>query len=147
MSDVAAEEEDLSPPEATAASVEEKKGEGKQSAAASKAAAEQAENERKEAELLAVDVPEVDVYVQLLVALYAFDHGKKDQSASLLSKLFGSLSSFNRRSLDPLSAKIYSFYALVMEQTSANEADIRKSVEKRGGHGGGWLRCAGFSEQ
>jgi len=127
MSDVATADEDLSPPETVAAS-EEKKSEGKQTAAATKAAAEQAENERKEAELLSVDVPEVDVYVQLLVALYAFDHGNKDAAATLLSKLFTSLSAFNRRSLDPLSAKIYSFYALVMEHTGANEADIRNQL-------------------
>ena len=129
MSDVAAanEEEDLSPPVAVAASSassEEKKGVSKEAAA--KAAAEQAEVERKEAELLAAEVAEVDVYIQLLVALYAYDHGHKDVSVSLLSTLFKQLAAFNRRSLDPLSAKIYSFYALATEQ-EGNQAEIRKS--------------------
>jgi len=130
MSDVAAAnaEEDLSPPVAVAASSassEEKKGVSKEAAA--KAAAEQAEVERKEAELLAAEVAEVDVYIQLLVALYAYDHGHKDVSVSLLSTLFKQLAAFNRRSLDPLSAKIYSFYALATEQ-EGNQAEIRNQL-------------------
>ncbi len=113
-------EEDLSPPDAAAAAEEKKGGSAKQ-------IAEQAERDRKEAELLAVHVPEVDVYIQLLIALYCFDHGHKEQASSLLSSLFASLSSFNRRSLDPLSAKIYSYYALVAEQTGS-DGDIRNQL-------------------
>lgn len=59
------------------------------------------------------------------------------QSVSLLSTLFTSLSTFNRRSLDPLSAKIYSFYALVCESTG-KDAEIRKSEIQRGD----FLLCA-----
>ena len=117
------ESEDLSPP----AAVEEKKTPAAAAgSAASKAASEQAEKDRAEAALLLADVPEVDIYIQLLVALYFFDKGLKDESVALLSTLFTTLSTQNRRSLDPLSAKIYSYYALLNESLG-RAPEIRKS--------------------
>jgi len=50
-----------------------------------------------------------------------------DAAYTQLSALFSALGSFNRRSLDPLSAKIVSYYALVAEQTG-NDADIRTQL-------------------
>jgi hypothetical protein len=164
MTDSSDDAEDLSPPKPVADDEKKSTGTAKQNQ-------EQAEKERKEAEVLQAEVPEVDVYIQLLVALFLFDRGLKEevtrtarhlnrgapetrccgssaltscchllrrvalhsilQSVSLLSTLFTSLSTFNRRSLDPLSAKIYSFYALVCESTG-KDAEIRKSVIHRG---------------
>lgn len=159
MTDSSDDAEDLSPPKPVADDEKKSTGTAKQNK-------EQAEKERKEAEVLQAEVPEVDVYIQLLVALFLFDRGLKEevtkttrhmnhgapkirccgssahialpfvatccvlQSVSLLSTLFTSLSTFNRRSLDPLSAKIYSFYALVCESTG-KDAEIRKSDRAR----------------
>ena len=73
MSDATADAEDLSPP--VAAPSEQEKKSGKQSA-------EQAEKDKKEAELLVADVPEVDIYIQLLIALFFFDKGLKEEVGS-----------------------------------------------------------------
>lgn len=150
MVDSSDEEEDLSPPQLPApspspslapastagasstssSSSEPPSYEAQKAAAAEKRRqAEEAENQRREAELLAADVPEVDIYVRLLIAFFLYDRALKDESAALITALFNTLSTHNRRSLDPFSAKIYSFYALVHESLG-KDVEIRKSAHR-----------------
>ena len=72
MTDSSDDAEDLSPPKPVADDEKKSTGTAKQNQ-------EQAEKERKEAELLQAEVPEVDVYIQLLVALFLFDRGLKEE--------------------------------------------------------------------
>lgn len=143
MSDAGA-DEDLSPPVAAAPAApatpaaapkaSESKSDEAPSYEAQKAAAleqrrqeEAKENARKEAEVLQAVVPEVEIYVQLLVAMFLYDRALKDESATLISQLFETVNSLNRRSLDPFSAKIFAFYALVHESLG-KQGDIRNNL-------------------
>lgn len=140
MADVGdgAEEEDLSAPVhaapvaatpvvAAASGATPSAAEQAQAALLAKRAAESEENHRKEQELLQAVVPEVEIYIQLLVAFYLFDAGLKSESAELARTLFTAVGQHNRRSLDALSAKIFSFYALVNEQLG-KDVEVRDSL-------------------
>jgi 26S proteasome regulatory subunit N3 len=92
-----------------------------------KRAAEAAENQRKEKELLAAVVPEVDIYIQLLTAYFLYDKGLKDEAATVAQTLFLAVNNFNRRTLDTLSAKVFTFYSLVNESLG-KDVEVRNSL-------------------
>jgi len=118
--------EDLSPPTTTAAASSSSTS-ATSDAAKSKKTQEQEEKEKKEAEMLVAHVPEVDIYIQLLTALFLLDRNLKQESTTLFTNLFHSLATLNRRSMDPISAKIYYFYALIHEQIGRDQ-EIRNSL-------------------
>ena len=61
-------------------------------------------------------LPEVDTYLGILIQALFFDTKSFDRGAKLSTKLVERLRTLNRRTLDPLSAKVYFYYALFYEQ-------------------------------
>src|SRR4051812_40991523 len=64
-----------------------------------------------------VTLPEVDIYLHLLVLLFAIDRKKYKQATELAEKIMEKITSQNRRSLDIIAAKCYFFYGRVYELT------------------------------
>lgn len=60
-------------------------------------------------------LPEVDVYLALLVQVYLWDAAEHEEGAELSAKLVERIRSLNRRTLDALAAKAYFYYALFHE--------------------------------
>src|SRR5690606_14094653 len=63
-------------------------------------------------------LPEVEVYLQLLVQIYLIDQKKFQDAAELSSKLAKHVHSLNRRTLDPLAAQVYYYFSQAHEQLS-----------------------------
>lgn len=63
----------------------------------------------------AITLPEVDVYLHLLVLLFAIDKQKYKQAVDLAEKIMDKIASHNRRSLDIIAAKCYFYYGRVYE--------------------------------
>lgn len=63
----------------------------------------------------AITLPEVDVYLHLLVLLFAIDKRKYKQALDLAEKIMDKIVSQNRRSLDIIAAKCYFYYGRVYE--------------------------------
>lgn len=61
-------------------------------------------------------LPEVEVYLSILVQVYLFDTKAFDAGASLSTTLVKRIHSLNRRTLDSLSARVYFYYSLFHEQ-------------------------------
>lgn len=61
-------------------------------------------------------LPEVEVYLGLLVLTALLRHDLLEPATGLANWLFDRVAAFNRRSLDPLSAKVYFYLSLVHEQ-------------------------------
>ena len=61
-------------------------------------------------------LPEVDTYLSILVQIYLYDARAIDLGAKFSSNLIGRLRTLNRRTLDALSARVYSYYSLFFEQ-------------------------------
>ncbi|KAL7747426.1 26S proteasome non-ATPase regulatory subunit [Sorochytrium milnesiophthora] len=72
-------------------------------------------------------LPEVEVYLSLLVLLHLSDNKKNEQGVRLSSALLQQVQSQNRRTLDPLSARVYFYYAHFHELTG-HVADIRGTL-------------------
>lgn len=70
----------------------------------------------------ASSLPETFVYAQILVAIYLLDNHQRDQSLLCIKSLMETLAKYNRRTLDPFSAKTFFFYALIhdINETSAS---------------------------
>lgn len=60
-------------------------------------------------------IPEVDVFLGILIQVYLFDHGLYQDGASFSEVLSDRIHSLNRRTLDSLSAKVYYYYSLFCE--------------------------------
>ena len=56
-------------------------------------------------------VPEVEVYVQLLVLIHLQDKGRKEEAVKCADRLMQKIVDLNRRTLDILAAKCYFYYA------------------------------------
>jgi 26S proteasome regulatory subunit N3 len=60
-------------------------------------------------------LPEVDLYLHLLVLLYTIDRQKLTQALEVAERIMEKIVASNRRTLDALAAKCYYFYARVYE--------------------------------
>ncbi|KIV82434.1 hypothetical protein PV11_04549 [Exophiala sideris] len=63
-------------------------------------------------------LPEIDVYLSILVQVYLYDKKAIDAGAQFSSALVEHLRTLNRRTLDSLSARVYFYYALFYEGKS-----------------------------
>jgi 26S proteasome regulatory subunit N3 len=63
-------------------------------------------------------LPEVDVYLSILVQVYLYDHKAIEAGAQFSQALVEFLRTLNRRTLDSLSARVYFYYALFFEETA-----------------------------
>ena len=69
-------------------------------------------------------IPEVEIYLTLLVIIFLIDKKDYDQAVVASTNAVNKLNTFNRRTLYPLSSKIYFYYARSFELTNKFE-DIR----------------------
>ncbi|KAI1399320.1 proteasome regulatory subunit C-terminal-domain-containing protein [Hypoxylon fuscum] len=61
-------------------------------------------------------IPEVDIFLSILVQVYLFDSKQFQLGAEFSKYLSDRIHSLNRRTLDSLSAKVYFYYSLFCEQ-------------------------------
>jgi len=81
-------------------------------------------NKPKEEEKPTSITPELEVYVRLLVVVFLIDNKHLYEAAKEVNLLIDKLGNWNRRTMDPLSAKVYFYYSRVYE-LSDNLASIR----------------------
>lgn len=67
--------------------------------------------------LPSIVLPEVDLYLNLLVLLFAIDRKKHKQALQLSDKMMDKIVSHNRRSLDVIAAKCFFYYGRINELT------------------------------
>jgi len=60
-------------------------------------------------------LPEIDIYLHLLVQIYLLDQKNLEMGASFSTELVQIIHSLNRRTLDSLAAKVYFYYSRVHE--------------------------------
>ncbi|KAI4097155.1 MAG: hypothetical protein LQ344_000565 [Seirophora lacunosa] len=60
--------------------------------------------------------PEVDFYLAILVQIHLYDNHQVELGAKFSTNLVEKLRTLNRRTLDPLSARVYFYYSLFFEQ-------------------------------
>ncbi|KAK9441469.1 hypothetical protein VB005_06109 [Metarhizium brunneum] len=60
-------------------------------------------------------IPEIDIFLGILIQVYLFDAKKYQQGADFSKYLSDRIQSLNRRTLDCLSAKVYFYYSLFCE--------------------------------
>lgn len=68
--------------------------------------------------------PEVDIYLRLLLILLLIDTKNIDKAADLATKTAERIHELNRRTLDPIAAKVY-FYLSRAYELAGKLADIR----------------------
>ncbi|KIX00965.1 uncharacterized protein Z518_10031 [Rhinocladiella mackenziei CBS 650.93] len=80
-------------------------------------------------------LPEIDVYLSILVQVHLYDKKSINAGAQFSSALVNHLRALNRRTLDSLSARVYFYYALFYEEMAplppsptAAVISIRKSL-------------------
>lgn len=61
-------------------------------------------------------IPEVDIFLGILIQVHLFDSQQHQQGAKFSKYLSERIHSLNRRTLDSLSAKVYFYYSLFCEQ-------------------------------
>lgn len=61
-------------------------------------------------------LPEVDIYLSILVQIHLYDQNAIDAGAKFSSALVDKLRTLNRRTLDSLTARVYFYYSLFYEQ-------------------------------
>eukprot|EP00474_Spongospora_subterranea_P008887 CRZ09345.1 hypothetical protein [Spongospora subterranea] len=64
-----------------------------------------------------VPVPEVEVFIHLLIAMFVFDHSSIAKAVELSNDLIARVRTLNRRTLDRIAAKSYQFWALCLERS------------------------------
>jgi 26S proteasome regulatory subunit N3 len=69
----------------------------------------------QKAKLPSIVLPEVDLYLHLLVLLFAIDKQKYKQAIDLAEKMMDKINCQNRRSLDIIAAKCYFYYSRTYE--------------------------------
>jgi 26S proteasome regulatory subunit N3 len=62
-------------------------------------------------------IPEIDVYLRLLFILHFLDNSDLPKATKLTHETIEKIQSLNRRSLDPLAAKVYFYLDRVHEAT------------------------------
>jgi len=72
-------------------------------------------------------LPEIDVYLHMLVIIYLLDKQEYEKGKSLSTETVAKIQSLNRRTLDQLSARVYFYYARFYELTD-RLADIRPTL-------------------
>ncbi len=73
--------------------------------------------------------PEADVYLHLLVLLYLIDNKSPvDRIVACATDLVDKLEKWNRRTLDPLSSKVYFYFSRAYE-LAGRLADIRRYLK------------------
>lgn len=78
-----------------------------------KASAKNGSKKDKESKEL---IPEVDIFLGILIQVHLFDSQQHQQGAKFSKYLSERIHSLNRRTLDSLSAKVYFYYSLFCEQ-------------------------------
>jgi len=63
-------------------------------------------------------LPEIDVYLSILVQIHLYDRKSINAGAQFSSALVDHLRTLNRRTLDSLAARVYFYYALFFEETA-----------------------------
>ncbi|PGG97188.1 26S proteasome regulatory subunit N3 [Blastomyces parvus] len=63
-------------------------------------------------------LPEVDIYLSILIQIYLYDKKQIEHGANFSSSLVDLVRSHNRRTLDSLAARVYFYYSLFYEQLS-----------------------------
>jgi len=76
---------------------------------------------KKTAKKAASLVPEVEVYVQLLVLIHLLDNNRNVEAVTCADRLMQKIVDLNRRTLDILAAKCYFYYARAYEVTKRLE--------------------------
>ncbi|KAH9869131.1 hypothetical protein IAQ61_006336 [Plenodomus lingam] len=61
-------------------------------------------------------LPEIDVYIAILIQVFLFDTKEYEEGAEFSEKLVDKIRELNRRTLDSLAAKAYFYYALFHEE-------------------------------
>ncbi|EGE00532.1 hypothetical protein TESG_07860 [Trichophyton tonsurans CBS 112818] len=61
-------------------------------------------------------LPEIDVYLSILVQIHLYDAKRTEKGARFSQKLVEKLRTHNRRTLDCLAARVYFYYSLFFEQ-------------------------------
>jgi len=72
-------------------------------------------------------LPEVELYIHLLVIIHLLERGTKDQAIDAVTVAMDSAKRFNRRTLDILTARLYSYFSLVYENAGRLE-EIRSTL-------------------
>jgi 26S proteasome regulatory subunit N3 len=72
-------------------------------------------------------LPEVEIYLHLLVVIYLIDKKLYNEAVISSTQLVERLNSFNRRTLNPLSAKVYFYYSYSYEKANRLE-EIRSAL-------------------
>ncbi|CAG8671298.1 10588_t:CDS:10 [Acaulospora morrowiae] len=72
-------------------------------------------------------LPEIDLYLYLLVMIYLLDKQEFEKGILLANETVAKIQSLNRRTLDQLSSRIYFYYARFYELTG-NLAEIRPTL-------------------
>lgn len=80
--------------------------------------------------LPSIVLPEVDLYLNLLVLLFAIDRQKHKQALELAEKMMEKIVSQNRRSLDVIAAKCFFYYGRIHELTGKLD-QIRFTLHSR----------------
>ncbi|CCJ28582.1 unnamed protein product [Pneumocystis jirovecii] len=60
-------------------------------------------------------LPEVDIYIHLIIQFYLLDTKEYEKGAIFSQQLIEKLKTFNRRSMDKISAKVYFYYSYFFE--------------------------------
>lgn len=76
---------------------------------------------KKAAKKAASLVPEVEVYVQLLVLIHLLDNNRNAEAVTCADRIMQKIVDLNRRTLDILAAKCYYYYARAYEVTNRLE--------------------------
>ncbi|KAG6100998.1 hypothetical protein E4U30_003316 [Claviceps sp. LM220 group G6] len=63
-------------------------------------------------------IPEIDIFLGILIQVYLFDAKKYQEGAEFSKTLSARVQALNRRTLDSLSAKVYFYYSLFCEHVS-----------------------------
>ncbi|KAF1361885.1 26S proteasome non-ATPase-like protein regulatory subunit 3 [Lizonia empirigonia] len=61
-------------------------------------------------------LPEIDVYIAILIQVYLYDQKEHDEGAEFSEKLVDKIRDMNRRTLDTLGAKAYFYFSLFHEE-------------------------------
>nr|CAB3454094.1 unnamed protein product [Digitaria exilis] len=72
-------------------------------------------------------LPEIEIYCYLLVLIFLIDNKKYDEAKTCASASIARLKSLNRRTVDVLASRLYSYYSYVHELTNTL-ADIRGTL-------------------
>jgi 26S proteasome regulatory subunit N3 len=97
------------------AAAEKKKKEEAEVVAKAKAAAKR-DAEREQAEKLILNVPETEIFLQLLIVLKLIDSNQTTEALNVAADLVGRTTDANRRTMDLLTAKAWYYYSLCHER-------------------------------